>query len=210
VSAARRRRVHSYAALGAALLALPGAGCSLEDAAPTGEPPGGRGSDQPVAGAVVSVTDGDTLRVKIGQREVAVRLIGIDAPETRNPDTPVQCGGPEATAHLEQLVAPGDRVTLRGDRSQDREDRYGRLLAYVTPQGESQLNRGQVAAGWARVYVYDERPFDQLESLRAAEQGARRAARGVWARCGGNFPSSTPARSSLAVATPAPSSSRRD
>jgi endonuclease YncB( thermonuclease family) len=57
----------------------------------------------------------------------------------------------------------------------------------VTPQGERQLNRGQVAAGWARVYVYDGRPFDQLEAFRAAEQGGRRAGRGVWARCGGNF-----------------------
>ena len=47
----------------------------------------------------------------------------------------------------------------------------------MTPQGERQLNRGQVAAGWARVYVYDGRPFDQLEAFRAAEQGGRRAGR---------------------------------
>lgn len=189
-----QRVARIYAVSGAALAALAAAGCSLEQSASSEPGAGERGSGRPVAGRVIAVTDGDTVRVALGEtpREVAVRLIGIDTPETRKPGTPVQCGGPEATAHLERLVEPGDQVTLRGDRSQNREDRYGRLLAYVTPRGQAQLNRRQVAAGWARVYVYDERPFGQLEAFRRAEQGARRAARGVWAQCEGGFERAAP------------------
>ncbi len=184
IVARRHPLFRTWTALAVALSALPAAGCSLQDPAA-----GARGGGAPVEGRVVSVTDGDTLRVRFdqGERSVAVRLIGIDAAETRRPGTPVQCGGPEATAHLQRLVAAGDRVSVRGDRSQDREDRYGRLLAYVTPRSGRQLNRSQVEAGWARVYVYDDRPFGQLEAFRRAEQDARRADRGVWGQCGGDF-----------------------
>lgn len=99
----------------------------------------------------------------------------------------MQCGGSEATANLEQLVQAGDAVLVRGDPSQDREDRWGRLLAYLTPLGGRQLNASQVAAGWAQVYVYDERPFGQLAPFRRALEGARRARRGVWVRRGCAF-----------------------
>lgn len=78
-----------------------------------------------------------------------VRLIGIDTPETKRPGTPVECGGPDATASMFRLsfTAPEDtdgddledtkggtgrRVKLVTDPTQDTFDRYGRLLAYVT------------------------------------------------------------------------------
>jgi micrococcal nuclease len=48
---------------------------------------------------VTSVVDGDTLHARLASdgRDVAVRLIGIDTPETRRPGTPIECGGPEAS-----------------------------------------------------------------------------------------------------------------
>ncbi len=59
------RLARSYATLGAALLALAGAGCSLEERTSSGPAAGERGKGRPVAGRVVSVTDGDTLRVRV-------------------------------------------------------------------------------------------------------------------------------------------------
>jgi micrococcal nuclease len=70
---------------------------------------------------VVSVTDGDTLRVRAGGREVRVRLLGIDTPETRRPGAAVECGGKNATASMKRLVfvgGRGRRVTLSGDPTQ--------------------------------------------------------------------------------------------
>ena len=130
---------------------------------------------------VEEVIDGDTLAVRIDGRRRTVRLIGIDTPETRRPGSPVECGGAAATAHLERIAPAGRTVALRTDPTQDAEDRYGRLLAYVDDLAERQLE-----AGHAKVYVY-ERPFRRLRRFRAAERRARGARRGAWAACGPGF-----------------------
>ena len=58
-----------------------------------------------------------------------VRLIGIDTPETKKPDTPIECFGPEATAFTTSLLPPGTALHL--ERDVVARDDYGRLLAYV-------------------------------------------------------------------------------
>ncbi len=63
---------------------------------------------------VTDVVDGDTIDVLIAGRTERVRLIGIDTPETKKPDTPIECYGPEASANTTAL-AP-DRHT-RADRT---------------------------------------------------------------------------------------------
>lgn len=51
-----------------------------------------------VTGSVTYIADGDTVHVTdpLGSK-IKVRVLGIDTPETRNPQLPVQCWGPEAT-----------------------------------------------------------------------------------------------------------------
>ena len=88
------------------------------------------------AARVDRVVDGDTLKVRLADgRRQRVRLIGIDTPETKKPDTPVQCGGPQATAAMRRLVLDrsgrGLGVVLVRDPTQDAQDRFGRRLAYV-------------------------------------------------------------------------------
>jgi micrococcal nuclease len=117
-----------------------------------------------------------------------VRLIGIDTPETRKPGTPVQCGGPQATARMKQLAlrkGVGRTVVLVSDPTQDRRDRFGRLLAYVDAGGMD-LGRAMVASGWARTYVY-EQPFARVAGYRKAQASAAAAERGVVRACGGDF-----------------------
>jgi len=77
---------------------------------------------------VISVTNGGTLRIAYKGKEEKVRLIGIDAPESKvNPkaekDTN-QSGkdlktiismGKKATRFVERLVKPGDRVSIEFD-----------------------------------------------------------------------------------------------
>src|SRR3954464_7836386 len=115
-----------------------------------------RRDDAPSTGArVLRVIDGDTIAVSVGGgREQSVRLLGIDTPETHRPGTPIECGGPEASANMQKLAPPGTRVVLEPDPSQDRVDRYGRLLAYVRLPDGRLAEEAQLAAGWATVYVY--------------------------------------------------------
>lgn len=55
-------------------------------------------------GLTCSTVDGDTLDVDTEFGEARVRLIVIDTPETKEPGTPVECGGEQATAELEGYV----------------------------------------------------------------------------------------------------------
>jgi micrococcal nuclease len=146
-----------------------------------------RGRDSGDGARVVRVVDGDTIRVSVGGRERSVRLLGIDTPETHRPGTPVECGGVEATAHLESLLPPGTQVTLEPDPGQDRVDRYGRLLAYVRLPSGRLAEEAQLGAGWATVYVYDRRPVSRYAAFRRAAAAARSGRRGVWGACGGRF-----------------------
>jgi endonuclease YncB( thermonuclease family) len=158
---------------------------------------------------VTAVVDGDTIRVRRSTyRRYTVRLIGIDTPETKRPGTPVECGGREATSSMFRLGftrprdtdgdglydhkgGKGRRVKVTTDPTQDRRDRYGRLLGYVKSARGSFAGK-QLRVGWATVYVF-ENPFEQLAAFQGAEAQARAAGRGVWGRCAGNF--HTPATS---------------
>jgi endonuclease YncB( thermonuclease family) len=140
---------------------------------------------------VIRAVDGDTLEVRLTATgaEVDVRLVGVDTPETHRPGVPIECGGPQASRSLHQM-ADGRRVTLVTEPTQDRFDRYGRLLTYAIRDGVD-LNRAQVRRGWADVYVYAGVPFRRVRAYRAAEAAARSAGAGVWSRCGGDFHSAS-------------------
>lgn len=136
-------------------------------------------------GRIARVIDGDTIDVEfvIEGRSVTdrVRLIGIDTPETKKPNTPVECFGPEASARTEQLVPEGTEVRVVLDR-EERDD-YGRVLAYVYRSADDLfVNRQLLAEGMARILSI--RPNVSLASdLQAAEADARRALRGLWGAC---------------------------
>ena len=89
---------------------------------------GGEAPRRDLVGRVVHVVDGDTLRVALGDRVERVRYIGIDTPESKRPDTPVQCFA-RAAARANARLVGGERVRLVLDVEQ--RDRFGRLLAYV-------------------------------------------------------------------------------
>jgi endonuclease YncB( thermonuclease family) len=129
---------------------------------------------------VIKVVDGDTLTVKLasGVRR-KVRLIGIDTPEVYGG---VECGGRKASASMRRLTPRGTRVVLVSDPTQDKVDRYGRLLRYVMKNGRD-MNRAQVNRGWATVYVYDNNPFKRVEGFRKSQRAAKADPRGIWKLC---------------------------
>lgn len=135
---------------------------------------------------VIAVVDGDTIKVRLadGARET-VRLVGIDTPESRRPNTPVECGAKQAGAALNRLVARRD-VTLVRDPSQDARDRYGRTLAYVDV-AERDAGEEMVRGGWATPYVYDDVAFERVGAYRGAERAAKRTRAGVHGACSGDF-----------------------
>lgn len=144
-----------------------------------------------VAATVTYSVDGDTLRVRLADGvDTYVRLVGIDTPEDVRPDTPIECGARAAAASMRRLAPEGADVLLRFDSVADRRDRYGRLLAHAFVNGR-QLEVVQLRRGWAAVYRFQGQRFDGLDRFERAERAARRAGRGVWSACGGDFHSSS-------------------
>lgn len=87
---------------------------------------------QPVdaTAVVLRVVDGDTIDIRDEVRgRLRVRILGIDTPETKKPNSPVECWGPEATEFARSTML-GRRVALVTDPTQDRTDRYGRTYLH--------------------------------------------------------------------------------
>lgn len=127
---------------------------------------------------VERVIDGDTIEVNpvVGSTD-SVRLIGVDTPETVDPNEPVQPYGPQASAFTKNQLE-GQRATLIFDR--ERTDQYGRALAYVRPGGQgTTFNETLLRQGYAQLYIVS--PNDRYEArYRQAQEQARQAYRGIW------------------------------
>lgn len=129
---------------------------------------------------VTEVVDGDTIKLETGQ---AVRLIGIDTPETKDPRRPVGCFGKEASAQTKNLLED-KRVILEKDVSET--DKYGRLLRYVyLPLDNDQrlfVNDYLIREGFAYALTYPP-DIKYNEQFREAERQSRDGNRGLWGRC---------------------------
>ncbi len=143
-----------------------------------------------VIAAVVSLTDGVTIRVLVPDgSEEPVRLIGIDAPEDGS------LLDQKATAFLEGLALE-EEVRLLIDVN-DR-DRLGRLLRYVYVD-DVFVNEEMVRAGMAIAKRYE--PDTAMASiLKAAQSGAEQASLGLFSA---DLTTTTvaPTTTSLTVAT---------
>jgi micrococcal nuclease len=143
----------------------------------------GRAANPDGRASVVRVIDGDTIVVQVGGAEEHVRLIGIDTPETHKPGTPVECFGPEASAHMAELIPPGTSVRLERDR--DTRDVYGRLLAYVYRDNDGLfLELAMAKDGFAGPLAISPNTAHRSE-IDAAAAAARSSRLGLWGACGG-------------------------
>lgn len=158
-------------------------GRSDADDAPTVAPPPAAPRVLEANAVVEYVVDGDTVDVVIDGRDERVRLIGIDTPETKRPDTPIECWGPEASAFTESLLPAGTPVRI--ERDVVGRDDYGRLLGYVYLVDDGVfVNYEIVRQGFATpLSIAPNTTFEGLfvDAARAAESDDV----GLWANCGG-------------------------
>ena len=132
---------------------------------------------------MLRVVDGDTIDVTIAGHRERVRLIGIDTPETKKPNTPVQCYGPEATTFTKSLL-PVD-AELHLERDVVARDDFGRMLAYVYLAGDGTfVNMAIIRRGFARpltIAPNSAHADEFVEAARVAEADNI----GLWAKCSG-------------------------
>lgn len=117
-------------------------------------------------GVVVSVHDGDTMRIRTSSGDVTVRLYGVDAPELKQPY------GAEAGAFVGALCVGQSVRLVEHDR-----DRYGRIVAEVGLADGRDVGNELLVAGLAWWYA---RYAPRDEVKRGLEERARAAGVGLW------------------------------
>lgn len=139
---------------------------------------------------VVQVVDGDTLRIEMDGQEEAIRLIGIDTPESKinkkakkdsiktNYDVEtIMAMGKEAARYVRTLVRKGDTVGIEFDVQ--KRDKYKRLLVYAYLSDGKMLNEEIVKAGYANIMTYPPNVRYQDRFVRAYRE-ARDTKRGLY------------------------------
>jgi micrococcal nuclease len=124
---------------------------------------------------VERVVDGDTFEINIDGKKEKVRLIGVDTPETKKPNTPVMYYGKEASDYTKKRLEH-KTVTLEWDI--DKRDTYQRLLAYVWIDDEL-YNRTLVKEGYARIATFPPN-VKYVDLFKKDQEEARKKNTGLW------------------------------
>lgn len=136
---------------------------------------------------VIRVIEGNIIVLHNGER---VRFIGVDTPpkyeclkldenaERLGKDKEFLKAFSKKSAKFTQKLCKGKRVKLEYD--QTKQDKYGRLLAYVYLPNGKLLNEEIILQGYG--FMDLEYPFKQelIERLREAQRIAKEKKRGLW------------------------------
>ncbi|AZB44809.1 thermonuclease [Bacillus sp. FJAT-42376] len=132
---------------------------------------------QTMKAAVISVTDGDTIKVRLkdGKTE-KVRFILVDTPESRGKyQGHPQPFAKEASDYTKKQLLGKD---IELEPGVEERDRFGRLLAYIWMDG-TLFNERLLNEGFARVAIYppNTKYLDQFERI---EKQAKEEKRKIW------------------------------
>lgn len=127
---------------------------------------------------VISVMDGDTMKVKYKGKIKKVRFLLVDAPEMYHKKLGEQPFGREAQARNREILNNAKNVTLEFDVG-GKEDKYGRLLAYVYADGKS-VQEQLIREGLVRVgYIYEPNTKYEMK-YKEIQEKAKREKKGIW------------------------------
>mmetsp|Transcript_67388 Transcript_67388/g.99887 ORF Transcript_67388/g.99887 Transcript_67388/m.99887 type:complete len:226 (-) Transcript_67388:338-1015(-) len=127
---------------------------------------------------VRNVYDGDTLTLVDERR---VRFLAIDTPEIKEKQAFAQ----EAKMYTKNICDKKE-IWLTFEPGHEREDHYGRLLAFVWVPAENGkgylcVNEGIIEAGLACVYTTGKsKKLHNMDKILAMQKEARLAGRGLW------------------------------
>lgn len=151
-----------------------------DEATSSSESGGSDGSDEtgspcgPTHATVDWVIDGDTIVLTSGEH---VRLILVDTTEITNDKN--ECWGENAHQFTIGLVE-GREVDLEYDV--ECTDQYGRLLAYVSVDG-NEVNRALLEQGQACLAYFPPDGQDRVIEYQELETAARQAGLNMWGAC---------------------------
>lgn len=123
--------------------------------------------------------DGDTARFVIKDEVKTVRFLSINTPEITHDDVLGEPFGEEASIFTCNMLTNASSIKLQYDSKSDKEDKYGRVLAWVFVDNDL-LQEKLVSEGLAEVkYVYND--YKYSAHLKEVEEDAKNKELGIWA-----------------------------
>ena len=130
---------------------------------------------------VLKVLDGDTVDIDLdlgfniilaNQR---VRMAGIDTPESRTENKEEKVRGLLSKKKLQEKLAVGSWVTIETQRSDNNDDKFGRILGVFLMEDGKSLNQWMVDNNYAVPYAGQNKELVQEEhqknKLKLIERG---------------------------------------
>lgn len=120
-------------------------------------------------------SDGDTAWFIINGVSKKVRFLAVDTPEIGEKAEPF---GKEASDYTCNAIKNAKEIYLEYDGASDKEDKYGRVLAFVYVDGKL-LEKDLIESGLAKVaYIYGD--YEHVDELRKEEELAKGKKIGIW------------------------------
>ena len=130
---------------------------------------------------VLKVLDGDTVDIDLdlgfniilaNQR---VRMAGIDTPESRTENKEEKVRGLLSKKKLQEKLAVGSWVTIETQRSDNNDDKFGRILGVFLMEDGKSLNQWMIENNYAVAYAGQNKDLVQEEhqknKLKLIERG---------------------------------------
>jgi len=122
---------------------------------------------------VEKVFDGDTILLNDGRK---IRFLGINTPEVAGKDKSAEAGGEQARHWLLQRL---EQQGISLEEDVEKQDKYGRTLAYVFSEDHQLINLELVKNGLASVSIFPPN-LKYTDSLLEAQRSAEQAHLGIW------------------------------
>ena len=126
----------------------------------------------------VEKIDGDTIVVRFNKKDLKVRYLLIDTPETVKKGVDVQKYGPEASNLNDKILSKAKNVEIEFD-IYEKEDKYHRALCYVYADGKS-VQKQLLEQGLAEIKYVKEPETRYLAENQTPQHPAKPNKKNLW------------------------------
>ena len=122
--------------------------------------------------------DGDTAKFELDGKEITVRFLGIDTPETVHPTKGEEPYGKEASNYTKGKLENAHKIEIESDENASETDKYERPLVWVWVD-DTLLQEELISNGLARTYMLQDN-YKYAWILQENEEKAQEEKVGIW------------------------------
>lgn len=122
--------------------------------------------------------DGDTASVVLDNKDIKIRFLAIDTPETKHPTKGEEPYGKKASEYTCEALKKASKIEIEYDKNSDKLDKYDRHLVWIFVDNKL-LQQSLIEKGLAKVaYLYGDYKYTSV--LEEKELQAKLDKVGIW------------------------------